>query len=364
MVKSLPRFSTGSNMRRCFLVGCLLACIGNAASADIVVLSDNFSRTGTSPVGTAPVVGSANLPATWTSSWGTNNNYSGGYVSQQYTSYLDSGTPALPYKNTGSGASANYSGNWLNNGASLNVVAPAGTTTEAIGMTGFAWTQLNHNFANDTNVQSASSLRISFDIYRGAGGNVSWFFGQSDTTGVANGSNGTPTLTANNDIGLFFRGTQAAGNNFGLADSGVIPGAVAGITDYNNLTYASGTGVVATDSTDSVRIEIFGTNFSNGQQSLLALWVNDVQQDLNGSAAGSSYSFTWDNGGGGATPLAYMGFASNTQNVTAAGLPVAVGFDNLVITAVPEPTSIALICTAGLGGAVQFLRRRKKQANA
>jgi PEP-CTERM motif len=337
-----------------FVAAMTIVSVGIASAAPVTILSDSFSRSpaGT-PVGTIPSrdtspAAQATAGSSWVSSWGANNNAAGGVVTQTYTSYLE--PSGNDFKVDGSNG---ISGNYLNNGAAtlpLKYNQSTTTTLEPIGLTGFAWTQINHNFNADTNVQSNPKLRVTFDLYRSAGGNMSWFFGQSDATGVNNGVAGSPATIGANDVGLYWRGGTT--NTYGLRDNGSVPAAVPGITNYDTIAYATGTNF-ASSIPAQIRIDITGTDFDAGQTSLIELWVNGVVQDLNGSAAGAAYTFTWDAGG-----AAYMGFGSNNTSVEGTlANPVyrANGIDNLLIAAVPEPTTLGLLVGVGLIAA----RRRR-----
>jgi len=339
-----------------FPVGLIVSVHFMATASATVVLSDSFSRTpAATPVGTPPTrdtsaSAQADASANWVSSWGSNNNAFGGYVTQNYTTYLEGSGKV--YKVDGANG---ISGNWLNNGSAVHPLKLAGsatTITEPIGIPGFAWVQINHDFSADSVVTGpGKKMTISFDLYRTPGGNVSWFFGQSDPTGVANGNAGSPATIGANDISLYFRGTQAA--SFGLRDNGIVPAAVPGIANYDTISYTSGTDLSTLPI--PISIVITGTNFSFGASSTIDLWVAGVQQDLNGSAAGTGYSFTWDNGG-----AAYMGFGSNNTPVEGTvGAPVyrASGIDNLVISVVPEPSSCLLVFAFLAGSAVALCSR-------
>ncbi len=320
------------------------------AGADVTVLSDSFSR---NPAGT--IVGTAPLkdttipnPPGWVSSWGANNNAAGGYVSQTYTTYVD-GTRFSKVDGTNG-----ISGNWLNNGSTahpLKYNQSTTTTTEPIGIPGFAWVQLNHDFDADALVTGSGKMTVSFDLYRSAGGNMSWYFGNSQVNGQNNGNAGSPALNTANDISLYWRGGTT--NTFGIRDNGINPGGVAALDAIN---YATGTNF-ASSIPASIKIDITGTNFSTGATSVIDLFVNGIQQDLNGATAGSSHTLTWDAGG-----AAYMGFGSNSTPVEGTNaVPVyrAAGIDNLVITAIPEPTAFLFggLVTSLVG--VVMLRRRK-----
>jgi len=311
----------------CLFVGLSVTASNSFAT---VVLSDSFSRApASSTLGTPPnrdtsASAQADAGANWVSNWGQNNNSAGGYVNQTYTSYQD----ALGENFKVDGMNG-ISGNWLNNGSPthpLKLGNAGATITEPIGLTGFAWVQIDHDFAADSQVAAADKLRIEFDFYRTPGGNISWFLGQSDDTGVANGNAGSPAVITSNDISLYFRGFQAG--TFGLRDNGLLPAPVPGIASYDTISYASGTNMNAQPI--AVQIEIAGTDFNSGSTSALDLWVSGVQQDLNGTADGTSYTFTWDAGGS-----AYMGFASNNtpvEGTIAAPVYRASGIDNLVVS--------------------------------
>ncbi len=325
----------------------LVAVVSLSAQADPlgrIVLSDSFSRdpAGT-PVGTPPskdttATAQADAATNWVSSWGANNNaLGGGYVTQTYTTYLGNDGAAVQ-RNFKVDGTNGISGNWLNNGVTLKKTGGIETTVEPIGITGFAWTQINHNFAADTAITAAGAsgkLRINFDLYRTASGNHSWFFGQSDATGVANGNAGSPSVTGNNDVGIYWRGVQA--NTFGLRDNAALPAPVDGIANYDTVAYALGTTLFPQPI--PIQIDITGTNFAEGQTSLIEIWVGGTKQDLNGTTAtGEGYTFTWDNGG-----AAYMGFGSNStpvEGTVAEPVLRAQGIDNLVISTL-APTILA-----------------------
>lgn len=339
------------NVQRMVMLVAIGAAVSSVSHAATVVLSDNFSRTtspANTPVGTPPLRDTSNPnPTPWTSSWGANNNaVGGGYVTQTYTTYVD-GTRFSKVD----GANG-VSGNYLNNGNAglpLKYNQSATTTLEPIGLPGFAWVQVNHNFAADSVVTSSGKMTVSFDLYRSAGGNMAWFFGNGDSTGVNNGNAGSPALNTANDISFYWRGGTT--NTYGMRDNGSLPAAVTGIANYDTISYATGTNF-ASSIPAQIRIDITGTNFSSGQNSLIELFVNGVAQDLNGtSTAGNGYTMTWDVGG-----AAYMGFGSNNTPVEGTvATPVyrANGIDNLVIT-VPEPTALVAFGLIGLA----VLRRR------
>jgi hypothetical protein len=333
---------------------CFAAFSLTTAFAQTVVLSDSFSRdpsatlVGNRPQFTAP------SPGTWISSWGANNNNAGGYVTQTYTTYTD-GTN--PYKNDG----GKYSGNYLNNGdptTLLKLNNSTTTITEPIGLPGFAWVQINHDFAADSTVINAGKLRITFDLYRTPAGNISWFFGNGAQNGVNNGNSGSPVLNTANDIGLLWRGPGSASGNMSIKDSGAHPAGYGGTSaQSDSFAFVQGNAAInALTPPIPVQIDITGTAFGTSS-SLVEMWVAGVQQDLNGTNPGLGLGFTWDG-----EASAYMGFGSNNSPIEGSlGSEVfrASGIDNLVITAVPEPTSAALL---GLGalGLIWVARSRKR----
>lgn len=332
-----------SSSKQCRIIIAAVAGLGCMSMSGLafgqVVLSDSFSRSPVgSIVGTAPSrdtspAAQAIAASSWVSSWGANNNAQGGYVSQTYTSYLvNEGNPpvARNYKVDGSNG---ISGNWLNNGSTahpLKLYNSTDTITEPIGLTGFAWSQINHDFAADPIVASADRLRVSFNIYRSVGGNISWYMGQSDETGAANGNAGSPAVIASNDIGIYWRG--GTNNTYSVRDNGALPSPVAGISNYDAIAYRTGTNF-ATTVPSLIEIEIIGTNFAEGQQSLVEMTINGIKQDLNGTdAEGDAYTLTWDNGA-----KVFMGFGSNNtpvEGTVAAPIYRANGIDNLRVLAV------------------------------
>lgn len=330
----------------------LITAAPSSASAQTILLSDSFNRTpagtgvGTAPTKDTSAAAQADAAANWASDWGANDNAAGGTISQTYTTYIDN--IGQKFKVDGTNG---ISGNWLNNGLTLKKTGGTDTTTEPIGLPGFGWVQINENFATNATVAAATTLRVNFDLYRSASGNVSWFFGQDDPTGVANGNAGSPAVIANNDIGIYWRGIQA--NTFGLRDNGALPSPVTGISNYDTIAYAAGTALFPQPI--AIRIDITGTNFAAGQTSLVEMWVNGTQQDLNGAdAAGAGYNLTWDAGG-----AAYMGFGSNStpvEGTVAAPVYRASGIDNLVISAVAAaPANNADFDSSGIVDGTDFL---------
>ena len=316
----------------------------SAASASALtpytLLSDTFTRSTTpadTPVGTPPTRGtSANWQAwaasNWVSDWGSNT---GGKISQTYTTYVDSN--GKNYKVDGTNG---ISGNWLNNGSPaypLKLNNASTTITEPIGIPGFGWVQIDHDFAADKTVTSGNKLRVEFELYRTTGGNLSWSFGNADPTGVINGNAGSPPTIASNDISLYWRGFQAS--TFGIRDSGVVP-SIPGIANADTIPYL-GSPDISTMPIPIV-IEITGTNFLTGS-STIEMTVAGQLQDLNGSDPGNGYTFSWDGEAG-----AYMVFGSNNTPVEGTPIPPtpppppdeptfgpvfrASGIDNLKIT--------------------------------
>jgi hypothetical protein len=352
-VEQMKRNLLPINMAAIAVAGLALSplLLSSVASGSTIVFSDSFSRdpAGT-PVGTPPnrdtsAAAQAAAAASWVSSWGANNNVTGGYVSQTYTTYVDAAGNDFKVDGTNG-----ISGNWLNNGSAsfpLKLAGVSTTTTEPIGIPGFAWVQINHDFAADTTVTGAGALRINFDLYRTPAGNISWFFGNEQQNGQNNGNAGSPALNTANDIALLWRGGASASASYGVRDNGVLPPGVGDVVSYIGSPNVSQIPI-------PIQIDITGTNFSSGSMSTIDLTVAGVPQDLNGAAAGNGYVFTWDAGG-----AAYMGFGSNSTPVEGTvATPVyrASGIDNLVITAVPEPAA-GILWLAGAGVAFRFRRR-------
>jgi hypothetical protein len=329
-----------SKLARANIALAIMALPVGAGASTTVLLSDNFSRSpanlavGTPPTRDTTAASQANAAQNWVSAWGANNNFAGGSVNQAYTTYLG---------NDGAGVQRNFkvdgavgiSGNWLNNDDPAYPIKSTGSANlvnASLGITGFAWTQINHDFLADPAVQAAERIRVSFDLYRSASGNVSWFFGQSDPTGVANGNAGSPAVIGSNDISVYFRGVQA--NSFGVRDNGALPAPVPGIGNFDTVSYAAGTTLFPQPL--AIQIDIVGTNLVNGQ-SFLELTVNGTPQDLNGTSVdGVGLAFDWDGGA-----AAYMGFGSNStpvEGTVAAPVYRAQGIDNLIVSLV---TSIA-----------------------
>lgn len=316
---------TKRTLKRGTAVVSLLLATGAANAQTLMVLSDGFDRVTTpplSPVGTPPTRDTT-ATAGWVSDWGANNNYAGGYVSQTYTTYND-GTQV--FKVDGMNG---VSGNWLNNGSPahpLKLNNSGVTITEPIGIPGFGWVQLNHDFAADATLTASGKMRVEFDWYRTPGGNISWFFGNSQENGQNNGNAGSPALNTENDISIYWRGFQSA--SYGLRDNAALPSPVPGIGNYDSIAYVGSPNLSAQPI--SIRLDITGTSFTSGSTSDLEMWVAGVQQDLNGTADGAAYTFTWDGGG-----AAYMGFGSNStpvEGTIAAPVYRASGIDNLRIS--------------------------------
>jgi hypothetical protein len=332
-------------MKRLFITSVAAGLVGMpvmsaSGQTPYTLLTDNFSRTtspANTPLGTPPTRGTTTAWQTWAtnnwvSDWGANT---GGKIIQNYTTYLES--TGRNWKIDGTNG---ISGNWLNNGSPSHPLKlnNAGTTiTEPIGIPGFAWVQINENFATNKTVTSGNKLRVEFDLYRTAGGNLSWSFGNADPTGVVNGNAGSPPTITANDISLYWRGFQAS--TFGMRDNGLLP-SIPGIPNADTISYIGSPNLNLMPI--PIKIEISGTNFLSGS-STIEMTVDGKLQDLNGSDPGNGYTFTWDGEAG-----AYMVFGSNNTPVEGTPIPAdppplpaqptfgpvyrASGIDNLKIT--------------------------------
>lgn len=270
--------------------------LSSAANAS-VILSDNFNRT----AGVAAAGNAGGL-----SDWGTNNNGLGGTIAQTYK---------------------------------VRTTA-AGTSTEQQFVDGnLGRLRLGHGVVDfdllSIPAVAQNGYRASFDFQRGGGGYVAFAFGLTPAEIEAHPQNnariGVPFASniPETDFGFLFRPQ---------AQTEIWRGGVsnAGPTGLFNFTSVSGS---PTTLLNNAVVDI--TPAVSGDWSAGA--TINVSLVINGSAP-LTYSLTSDGSG-----LGYFGFHSN------AGASVAqAAVDNLVISVVPEPATLAAIGAIGL----LALRRR------
>ncbi|MBK1830064.1 PEP-CTERM sorting domain-containing protein [Verrucomicrobiaceae bacterium R5-34] len=124
-------------------------------------------------------------------------------------------------------------------------------------------------------------------------------------------------------------------------------------TTFNGTSFSS---IDGTKILDDIGIGMNSTNTSNAPSSLVnvSLTLNGTTWDAS-AASGTSTPATGLNIDSGATDLSYIQFfTSHEDNVN--GQNKGIWVDDILVTQVPEPSSVALL---GLGGIALMLRRRK-----
>jgi hypothetical protein len=284
-----------------------------------VVLSDDFNRTGTN--------------------WGSNNNGLGGTVTQTYLSVAGVSTNGTQGEIDANRVIVDY--NLKNNAA---IVTGGGFSVEALISptdlsTGREWGGIVLSSTNSTTViggigaisnKSNDSVRLGLGV-RNSGTLLNRINNSVDFEDPAN-----PNVTQTDDLNdfLFGDGNPDGGINEPIFDQ----------TTYNAY-------VAATPYTDPfasalsyllrVDVSLVG-GFGQGNQAIASVYVNNVQVDMDLATPGVQ-SATFLQGWQGDMYLAVLG--SGNDNL----------FDNLKITAIPEPASLALASA----GAVALLARRR-----
>ena len=249
-----------------------------AFAQGVLLLSDSFNRTVGDPLNTPPQL----------SSWGDNDNASGGTITQTY----EASDPFTDAGNTG--------GAWVDGDR---------------GVLAYAFTQIEHDWATDSNVLAGGGLKIEFDLQEGgvASGHYAWWLGTADATidpGFFDAGGTVPLLNNTADVGLLWRNAGGSGGSF-LAGQAV-----------NNF-FPIDPPLTLNDP-NAIRIEIATANFNPGTPATLSLFIDGTATDINGAAAGNDLSFNWDGEGAG-----YMGFS---KNIAVGGG----GIDNLRISTLQD----------------------------
>jgi hypothetical protein len=234
------------------------------------------------------------------SSWGANDNALGGSIVQTYET-------SDPFNST------------------------VAVVRNDRGELGWAFAEIQHDFAANL-AGGGVTVEFSLIFMSQGGGNVNWWMGvkSGDITpsSVTDTIKQIPLQFTGTDIGLLWRANAATGGSF---NSGV-----AVDNGFSSPHLRNG-------QPSQIRIDVFTTSAASGSPGTLRLTVDSNVVDINGAAAGTDLAFTWDADG-----AAYMGFGSNANAYYA--------IDNLRISAIPEPASLALLGVAGLLLAAQ---RRK-----
>lgn len=289
------------HLRFCGLTLLTAATCGAASADAATILSDSFNRT-------AGMAGQAPPNGPGSSSWGQNDNASGGSTSQTYK-----------VRST-----------------------PAGPSSEVQFVDGnFGRLRLGHGVV-DFDLLSVpaivqSGFKASFDFQRGGGGYVALALGitptQIETHPQNNARIGVP-FAANipeTDFGLLFRPSAATevwkGGSTGVGPAGIF-----------NATSFSGTPTTLLNTAVAEFTPAAPGQWGAGATINVTLNVNN--------AALPQYSSSFVSDGSG---LGYFGFHSN-----AGGTVAQAAIDNLVIIAndIPEPSSLALLAAGCLAGIV------------
>ena len=207
------------------------------------------------------------------------------------------------------------------------VFQPAGWPSP---VNGFGRLVIDHNFT-DAAITTSGGFTISYNYFvpASASGSDNWLaimVGQ--TSGTVNTDSSAQVVDSGSDFGMLLRGNGGYDSfNGGGGDN-------SGTTALNYGTTAK-----------QVVLTILTTSFASGNSATISATVNGSAIDLNGAAVGNDRVITWDAGGAN-----YIQFEDYNND--------GYGMNNLVISTVPEPGTMAL---AALGGAsLLFWRRRSK----
>lgn len=274
------------------IVAATIACgLVSSVATANIILSDAFERT----------LGNADPNAgTLATDWGSNDNLAaGGAVVQAYAT--------TPTRLTGGGVNS--------------TVQEGNTDGDNEGVIRFGAASTTYNLATDPAVLAGGGYTVDVDITRGPTGFASIFFGL-DPSVVSSTDGGAAFLAVNaaTDAAFLIQNNGGVGRiQFNTFGGGAInfDNAFADPTAENRFTVT----VSAPDGFDSGDVATFSIA-ANGNL------ITSQQVTLDGTGAG------------------YIGFSANTGGAL---------YDNLIVRAIPEPSSIVIGCLA-LGG-VTLLRR-------
>lgn len=199
------------------------------------------------------------------------------------------------------------------------------TVNGSQGVIRFGAASTTYDLATDADVLAAGGYIVDVDVTRAASGFASIFFGLD------------PALVSSTDGGAAFLAVNGATDaTFLIQDDGGGGGRVqfntfgGGATNFDNI-------VGFSDASAQVAVRVIVSapdGFDAGDTANFAISIN--------GASVTSQDVVLDGTGGG-----FVGFSANGPGAK---------YDNLTISAIPEPTSLALL---GLSGAAVLARRRR-----
>jgi PEP-CTERM motif len=292
--------------------GAVIAVFGGRANAQSVLFSDTFNR-----------ADSRDIQASLTGI--TDNTGSSLAADGVYSQpWLDPNNAAPTY-GVQDGVAANGGGAQILS-SQLQLAVGAGTSDAYV----------NHNFVN-ASILSADGFSISLDVggytqtgYQ-QGGAFALGMSASEAASAGDAFDENPSMT----------GAFNDGSTIGLAPPGTV------VSDFwlalrgnNTLAWGSGSGTISGVTGLSAKIGTISANFSFGDFN--AGSTVNYEVFLNGVSEGTG-SFTWSG-----TDENYIGIDARDSG--------GVSFDNFSVSAVPEPSTVALVM---VGAAGWLIRRRK-----